>query len=153
MGEDIREYYTPKAFDSTQKYSETNDFEQFILNNYSYCVFDAIELFAQYNRDSNFTNEINFLLRNNGFAYNLSGGKIEISQMNIQNKEIIKEVGLKELIEQATILYGSSNISDKQTAVEKFWDAFERLKLIMVVANRKKTQLQESLRKWQMEVR
>lgn len=128
IGEDIREYYTPKAFDSTKKYSETNDFEQFILNNYPYCVFDAIELFAQYNRDSNFTDEVNLLLKNNGFAYKLSGGKIEISQMNIQNKEIIKEVGLKELIEQATVLYGSSNISDKQTAVEKLWDAFERLK-------------------------
>ena len=35
--EDIFEYYTPKAFDTTSKYSETSDFEQFILNNQPYC--------------------------------------------------------------------------------------------------------------------
>ena len=38
--EDIKEYYVPKAFDATKNYSETNDFEQFIINNQPYCVFD-----------------------------------------------------------------------------------------------------------------
>jgi hypothetical protein len=137
--EDIREYYTPKAFDSTKNYSETDNFEQFLMNNYPYCVFDAIELFVQYNRDNNFANEVNLLLKNNSFIYKLLGGKIEISQMNIRTKEIIKEPGLKELIEQATELYSNSNISDKQIAVEKIWDAFERLKTYYSDLDKKKS--------------
>jgi hypothetical protein len=128
LREDIREYYIPKAFDSTKKYSETDNLEQFIMNNYPYCVFDAIELFAQNNSHNCFADEVNLLFQNRGFAYKLLGGKIEIIQISIQTKEIIKEVGLKELIEQATVLYVSNNISDKQIAVEKLWDAFERLK-------------------------
>jgi len=41
---------------------------------------------------------------------------------------MIKEAGLKELIDQACLLYRSINITDKQIAIEKLWDAFERLK-------------------------
>lgn len=126
--EDIRDYYVPKAFDSTGNYSETNDLEQFVMNNQPYCVFDAIELFVQYNRDNNFADAVNVLLENNGFAYRLLGGKIEFTQLHLQAKEVIKEEGLKDLINQATTLYSSDNISDKQIAVEKLWDAFERLK-------------------------
>jgi len=126
--EDIFEYYTPKAFDTTGKYSETSDFEQFILNNQPYCVFDAIELFAQYNNHNNFADEVNLIFQNNGFIYRLLGGKIEIAQKKIQTEEAVREVGLKELIEQATLLYNSGNVSDKQFAVEKLWDSFERLK-------------------------
>jgi hypothetical protein len=137
--EDIREYYPPKAFDSTKKYSETNDLEQFIMSNYPHCVFDAIELFAQYNRNNNFTDEVNLLFQNNGFDYKLLGGKIGIAQINFQTKEIIKEPGLKELVEHATSLYRSDNISDKQIAVEKLWDAFERLKTYYSSLDKKKS--------------
>ena len=77
----------------------------------------------------------------NGFSYKLSGGKIEISQINLQTKEIITEVGLKELIEQATSLYNNSNSSDKQIAVEKLWDAFERLKTYYGSGKQKKTSI------------
>jgi len=58
----------------------------------------------------------------------LLGGKFEFRQLHLQTKEIIKEEGLKDLINHATTLYSSSNVSDKQIAVEKLWDAFERLK-------------------------
>ncbi|KAA6314744.1 hypothetical protein EZS27_034684 [termite gut metagenome] len=67
-------------------------------------------------------------MENNGFVYRLLGGKIEFTQFHLQAKELIKEEGLKDLINQATTLYNSSNVSDKQIAVEKLWDAFERLK-------------------------
>jgi hypothetical protein len=137
--EDIREYYIPKAFDFTKKYSETDNLEQFIMNNYPYCVFDAIELFARYNCHSSFADEVNYLFQNRGFAYKLLGGKIEIAQKSIQTKEAIGEAGLKELIEQATLLYNNSNISDKQFAVEKLWDAFERLKTYYAVLDKKKS--------------
>jgi len=138
--EDIKEHYAPKAFDTTGKYSDTDNIEQFIMNNYPYCVFDAIELFARNIPNSSyFTDEVNLLLQNRGIAYKLLGGKIEIVQMNIQTKEIIKETGLKELIEQATLLFKSNNNSDKQIAVEKLWDAFERLKTYYTTLDKKKS--------------
>lgn len=75
---DIRDFYTPKAFNSDKKNIETDSIDDFIMNNHPYCVFDSIQLFGRYNKESNFTNEV------------------------------IKEVGLKELIEQATTLYCST---------------------------------------------
>ena len=124
---DIREHYTPKAFVDHNSYSETDDLEIFIMHNLPYCVFDAIELFAKYNYET-FPDEVNLIFRNHNFPFKLSDGKIEKTKPVIGTKEIIREVGLKELIEQATSLYHSDNISDKQIAVEKLWDAFERLK-------------------------
>jgi len=138
--EDIKEYYVPKAFDATNKYSKTNDLEQFIMSNQPYCVFDAIELFSQYNNCNNYTDEVNLLLKNNGFVYKLLGGKLEVVQMSLRTNEIIEEVGLRELIEQATLLYNSSNNTlDKQIAVEKLWDAFERLKTYYLDLDKKKS--------------
>jgi hypothetical protein len=136
--EDIREHYT-KAFCFTKKESKIDNLEQFIVNNYSYCVFDAIELFARYNYNNDFVDEVNRLFQDRGFTYKLLGGKIEIAQICIQTNEPIGEVGLKELINQATSLYRSSNISDKQLAVEKLWDAFERLKTYYVTLDKKKS--------------
>ncbi|MDR0970609.1 MAG: hypothetical protein LBM67_08760 [Lentimicrobiaceae bacterium] len=136
--EDISGYYAPKAFNIVGKYSETGDFEQFIMNNYPYCVFDAIELFAQ-NNYNNFANEVNLIFQNNGFVHRLLGGKIEITQTKIQTNEVINEIGLKELIEQATLLYNNGNVSDKQYAVEKLWDAFERLKTYYSTLSKKES--------------
>ena len=134
--EDIKEYYLPKAFIVHRTYSETNDLEIFVMNNYPCFVFDAIELFAQYNYDT-FPVEINLIFQNYSFPYKLSGGKIERIKTFINTKEIIREPGLKEIIEQASSLYRSDNISDKQIAVEKLWDAFERLKTYYGTGNQK----------------
>jgi len=139
--EDIKEYYTPKAFNAENKYVETNDSEQFIMNNYPYKVFDAIELFARYNNDS-FSDEIDLILKNNNISYRLAGGKVEKIKTIIITNETIKEEGLKELIEQASSLYRSGNISDKQIAVEKLWDAFERLKTYYGSGDQKKVSVE-----------
>lgn len=134
----IGEHYVPHAFDDSRKYSETKDFDYFIMNNYPYCVFDAIELFPQCNND-NFVNEINLLLKNNGVIYKLAGGKMQLTQMSLKSAEMITEPGLKELVEQATTLYNSKIISDKQLAVEKIWDALERLKTYYSDLDKKKS--------------
>ncbi len=134
----IGEHYVPHAFDDSRKYSETKDFDYFIMNNYPYCVFDAIELFPQCSND-NFVNEINLLLKNNGVIYKLAGGKMQLTQMSLKNAEMITEPGLKELVEQATTLYNSKIISDKQLAVEKIWDALERLKTYYSDLDKKKS--------------
>jgi hypothetical protein len=135
---DIGQHYVPHAFDSSSKYSETDNLDQFIMSNYPYCVFDAIELFPQ-GSDNNFVNEINLLLKNNGIIYKLAGGKMELTKMNLKNTEIITEPGLKELVEQSTTLYNSKIISDKQLAVEKIWDALERLKTYYSDLDKKKS--------------
>ena len=137
--EDIKEDYKPMAFDSSSIYCETSDLELFIMNNYPYCVFDAIELFEKYNNQNNFVDEVNAILNKNDLAYKLLGGKMEISQINVQTKEVINEIGLKDLVEQAMSLYNSQNIDEKNLAVEKLWDAFERLKTNYISLNKKES--------------
>lgn len=124
---DIGQYYVPHAFDNKGKYSEADNFDHFIMSNYPSRLFDAIELFPRFSND-NFDDEMNLLLKSNGIMYKLAGGKMEIANMILKSKEVISESGLKELVEQATALYNSKIASDKQLAVEKIWDALERLK-------------------------
>lgn len=123
----IEQHYTPRAFDNRRKYVATDNLDNFIMNNYPYYVFDAIELFPRLSNDS-FADEINLLLKNNSIAYKLAGGKMELTEMSLKIREVITEPGLKELVGQATTLYNNKSISDKQLAVEKIWDALERLK-------------------------
>lgn len=134
----IGEHYLPHAFDNSGKYSETKNFDHFIMNNYPYCVFDAIELFPRCSSDS-FVDEANLLLKNNGIIYKLAGGKMQLTQMSLKSTEVIAEPGLKELVEQSTTLYNSKIISDKQLAVEKIWDALERLKTYYSDLDKKKS--------------
>jgi hypothetical protein len=135
---DIGLHYVPHAFDNNGKYSRTENFDQFIMNNYPFCVFDAIELFSQLN-NNNFVDEINLLLKNNDIIYKLASGKMEVTIMSLKSKEVITEPGLKELVTQATTLYNNKTTSDKQLAVEKIWDALERLKTYYSDLDKKKS--------------
>lgn len=136
---DIGENYTPHAFDDKSGiYSVTEDFDHFIMCNYPSYVFDTIELFSRYSNEK-FVDEINLLLKRNNFTYKLAGGKIESSGMSLRNTAAIAEPGLKELVEQASNLYNSKIISDKQFAVEKIWDALERLKTYYTNLDKKKS--------------
>ena len=135
--EDIKSYYQPKAFDEKKNYSDTDDLDQFIMCNYPYRVFDAIELFSIINAHTNFSRDLNLILQNNGYPYKLLGNKMETSHISIRTKEVINEIGLKELIEQAMNLYESKIPAEKQLAVEKLWDAFERLKTYYVDLDKK----------------
>lgn len=98
-----------------------------------YTVFDAIELYAQYKleaRPNKFSELINLLFEENNINYRLRGGKFEIShELEVRAQtELTKEKTLKELLEETNKHFRSNNISDKQIALEKLWDAFERLK-------------------------
>jgi hypothetical protein len=117
--EDIKEYYIPKAFVAPSIYEETNDLKLFVMKNNPRCVFDAIELFSRYNINA-FSDEINLIFRHHNFPFKLSGGKIERTKPFINIKEIVREPGLKELIDEAVSLYYSYNFSDKQIAVKNF---------------------------------
>lgn len=125
---DISQFYKPKCFDAEGKYVETSNMEQFILYNSPFYVFDAIELYEKYNADSDYSAQMNTLFKLNFVAYKLEQGRIESTfdiSIDKQDVSAISEKGLKELIREADDFYRAGN---KQIAVEKLWDAFERLK-------------------------
>lgn len=125
---DISQFYKPKCFDADGNYVETSNMEQFILHNSPFCVFDAIELYEKYNADSNYAAQVNTIFKLNSVSYKLEQGRIESTlDISINKKDVssISEKGLKELIREADGYYREGN---KQIAVEKLWDAFERLK-------------------------
>lgn len=125
---DISQFYKPKAYDTNGKYVETSDINQFISKTAPFCVFDAIEFYEKYNVDNGFATHVNALLKLNKIPYKLENGRIE-STFNIfidkQEISAISENGLRELLMEAESYYNNGN---KQIAVEKLWDAFERLK-------------------------
>lgn len=125
---DISQFYKPKCFDSNGNYVETSNMEQFILHNSPFYVFDAIELYYKYNADSDYAAQMNTLFKLNSVAYKLEQGRIESTldiSIDKQDVSAISDKGLKELIREADGYYRAGN---KQIAVEKLWDAFERLK-------------------------
>lgn len=116
------------CYDANGNYAETANMEQFILNNSPFCVFDAIELFAKYNEANDFAAQVNALFKLNSVTYKMEQGQIVSTfDVAIDKKDIsgITEKGLKELLGEANDYYRAGN---KQIAVEKLWDAFERLK-------------------------
>ena len=125
---DISLFYKPKCYDKKGNYVDAESMEQFVLYNSPFCVFDAIELYGKYNAENDFEVAVNALFKLNSIPYELKLGRIvnayEVS-LSKEDVSAINEKGLKELLDEATNYYNSGN---KQIAVEKLWDAFERLK-------------------------
>lgn len=124
----IRQFYVPKCYNDKKEYVETADLKAFILYSSPFCVLDAIELFAKYSTFNDFESQINTILKLNEIPYQLYNGKLENVfdiQLNKSSLIPIQEVGLKELLQDASKYYDENNL---QIAVEKMWDAFERLK-------------------------
>lgn len=125
---DMRKFYIPKCYNDQKQYIETNNLQDFIYCSSPYCVMDAIEFFEKYCGSINFETEINAILKLNGIALKLDSGKIVNSldsQIKSSTLSSIDEAGLKELLQEATQYYDENNLN---IAVEKLWDAFERLK-------------------------
>ncbi|TWH59623.1 hypothetical protein DesLBE_4019 [Desulfitobacterium sp. LBE] len=125
---DMRQFYTPKYFNKQKQYVKTNSLQDFIYSSSPYCVIDAIEFFEKYNRSNDFETQINEILKLNEFALKLDNGKIlNTLDSPIKNTMLasIQEAGLKELFQEANTYYEDGNL---KIAVEKLWDAFERLK-------------------------
>lgn len=124
---DLKKFYTPKCFNKENQYVETNSLKDFILFTSPYCVIDAIEFFDKY-CNNDFTAEINAIFNLNDISLKLNNGKIEsIVDSHITNSSLVSigEAGLKELLQEANRYYENENL---KIAVEKLWDAFERLK-------------------------
>lgn len=125
---DIRQFYVPKCYNNNKEYVETASLKDFILFNSPFYVFDAIEFFAKHSMSAEFETQINTILKLNEIELQLSDGKIVNtfnSQINQESLMSVQEVGVKELLQDAKKYYDDGNL---QIAVEKLWDAFERLK-------------------------
>lgn len=94
-----------------------------------------------------FKNTINQIFLKTGLLYKLSNdGKIErvvenevLTQEICENIQKIKEPGLKELLNDAITKHKSHLLQDSKDAVEKIWDAFERLKTYHTKLDKKKS--------------
>lgn len=118
----------PKCYNSQKEYVETDNLHDFIVSNSPFYMLDAIELFSRHSILDDYEAQINAILKLNEIAFQLSNGKMINSfdaQINQSSLEIVQEVGLKELLQQASRYYDENNL---QIAIEKLWDAFERLK-------------------------
>ncbi|MDF2923888.1 MAG: hypothetical protein K0R57_2802 [Paenibacillaceae bacterium] len=125
---DIRQFYTPKCYNKQRQYVETDSLQDFVCSSSPYCVIDAVEFFEKYNLNTEFETKVNAILKLNEIPLKLNNGKVE-SSFNIQIQDStlapIQEAGLKELLQEAANYYDEGNL---KIAVEKLWDAFERLK-------------------------
>ena len=89
-------------------------------------LLDAIEFFYRYRSSEDFESQINSILRLNELPLKLENGKISNVidiQMNKNLLSSVQEVGLKELLQEATRYYDKGNL---QIAVEKLWASFLR---------------------------
>jgi len=125
---DIKQFYIPKYYNEKKEYVETASLQDFILFSSPFCVLDTIEFFAKHSMSGDFEAQINAILKLNEITLRLSNGKV-VSTFDTQiNKKFlmaVQEVGLKELLQDVIKYYDEGNL---QIAVEKLWDAFERLK-------------------------
>lgn len=125
---DLSQFYSPKHFSKKGNYIKTKSMKKFIMGSCPQYVFDAIELYGKYSSKKQLALQINPLLRLHSIPYKLRYGKlIKTSDASINRTSMssISEHGLKELINEAQQFHNQNNI---KIAVEKIWDAFERLK-------------------------
>lgn len=92
-----------------------------------------------------FRTDINAIFEKTGLLYALSEkGMVErISENGVLSKEIealithVKEKGIEGLLSDAVILFKTPNPQARQDAVEKIWDALERLKTYYTALDKK----------------
>lgn len=136
--EDIKRFYTPKAFDDNGNYTQEEDLGRLVLNSSPKTVFDIIELYAKYNIAS-FEDEVNTIL--DGLRYKLVDGKM-MMKTTVEVKAVgTKEPDLRELIEIAESYFWKDDIVSKQIALEKIWDALEKLKTYYTTDKKESVQM------------
>lgn len=126
--EDIIKFYIPKHYVGSELV-EIKEFCDFKEGTSPFVIFDVIECFNRHIANSEgFENEINTILKLNKINVELRGGEIHSSidkSFSLDSSIKINEIGVEELIRNADELYSTGNYS---YAVEKIWDAFERIK-------------------------
>ena len=102
--------------------------------------------FVETNNDfQKFRNEINNIFTKTGLLYTLTDKKIveRVIENGVLSTEIeavtnsIKEHGTKELLDDAINFFKKPNPTERRIAVEKMWDALERLKTYYTTLDKK----------------
>ena len=136
----IKEYYPPKAFNSDNKYETTDSLEKFVMANYPQYVFDAVELYNRIGGESLFEMEINTTFSR--YGYRLASGKIQLMELFQTLVELPQcDTNLKLLVQQSQTFIHEKNSDGLQLALEKIWDAFERVKTEYDSMDKKKSLL------------
>lgn len=131
---ELSSYYEPKCYKENgydkSKFTKAENIYEFIKGTRPYCIFDAIEIFSNDSIEPEFSKRINEILLLNKLPYFLKDRIVQANTaINIPDNLIglAPEVGVKELLQNAQTCYING---DKENAVEKLWDAYERLKTI-----------------------
>lgn len=114
-------------------------------NNERYRNYQTIDCLNTSDIFENFQDAINEIFIESGLLYELTDEKIierivENSPLTTEienNFEAVREVGTRELLKDAVVLYKTPNPSARQDSVEKIWDAFERLKTYYTTLDKK----------------
>lgn len=126
--EDINKFYIPKHYVG-KDLVEIKAFKDFQEGTSPLTIFDVIESFSSHITESEkFEKEINAIFKLNNINIELRNGEIHSTSnkaIGLDDSTNIDEAGLEELIRIAEDLYNKGNYS---YAVEKIWDAFERIK-------------------------
>lgn len=136
---DISTYYVPMCYNDENKYVKAETFEDFILKTSPYCVFDAIEIYSRHSSQTDYAERVNVLLSLFEIPYSFNSGLMcDFVSVGLDDEQIgsAPEVGLTELLQKAQSFF---NQGIKQEAVEKLWDAFERIKTINTDCDKKKS--------------
>jgi hypothetical protein len=123
--QELKKCLNGKGFKTKKNRIEIENLDDFILHNSSEYVFDAIEQIYHIGTNSKFSDEINEELKK--MSFQLVDGKIETSVAVIPIEVPIPDESLEGLIKQAESFYQKQ---DLQLAIEKLWDALERIKTL-----------------------
>ncbi|HGI3698516.1 TPA: hypothetical protein ACJSIU_000153 [Streptococcus agalactiae] len=137
--EDITKFYIPKHYVGSELV-EINEFSDFKEGTRPFTVFDVIESFNRHTtKSSQFRNEINAIFKLNNINVELRNGEVHSTSnkaIGLDDSTNINEAGLEELIRTAEVSYNKGEYS---YAVEKIWDAFERIKTYYLTLDKKKS--------------
>ncbi|MCY7219283.1 hypothetical protein MK531_04195 [Streptococcus dysgalactiae] len=137
--EDITKFYIPKHYVGSELV-EINEFSDFKEGTRPFTVFDVIESFNRHTtKPSQFRNEINAIFKLNNINVELRNGEVHSTSnkaIGLDDSTNINEAGLEELIRTAEVSYNKGEYS---YAVEKIWDAFERIKTYYPTLDKKKS--------------
>lgn len=137
--EDITKFYIPKHYVGSELV-EINEFSDFKEGTSPFTVFDVIESFNRHTtKSSQFRNEINAIFKLNNINVELRNGEVHSTSnkaIGLDDSTNINEAGIEELIRIAEDLYNKGEYS---YAVEKIWDAFERIKTYYSTLDKKKS--------------
>ncbi|HEL0009395.1 TPA: hypothetical protein TUL06_000769 [Streptococcus equi subsp. zooepidemicus] len=137
--EDITKFYIPKHYVGSELV-EINEFSDFKEGTRPFTVFDVIESFNRHTtKSSQFRNEINAIFKLNNINVEIRNGEVHSTSnkaIGLDDSTNINEAGLEELIRTAEDSYNKGEYS---YAVEKIWDAFERIKTYYPTLDKKKS--------------